>query len=376
MQLKFLKILKSIIRSLVYIVVCDVVCLELLPRKSILRSLADVRFKWPNTMPTSGSESDSDEYSLASSTADKLLTRVPDYIKRTKSRKKLFEIRSLLPKGKPDDCTKKSSSRIDNNKKMEDVLKDIRADFTKILSKFDHLYSLIPAIVDSLDMFEERVSKLEEELFEFKSASSKTSIPSPTPYRDALASNDSERLNKLEFFNSEEERKKRSLEVCFTHPNIQTSSVNVSEQLGSLLRDTLKLESHQFDANLRVRKSKRDNTVIVTFSHQRFKSFAYRARKKLRVEGEDVVDLYLNDNLTSYNHKILMELKKKRKIFARSDDPFSTIYSFEGKVFAKLKRDLNMDSIHIKNNNQLERFLVEIGNGSSAAALATHTQDA
>ena len=102
-------------------------------------------------MPTSGSDSDSDEYSLASSTADKLLTRVPDYIKRTKSRKKLFEIRSLLPKGKPDDCTKKSSSRIDNNKKMEDVLKDIRADFTKILSKFDHLYSLIPAIVDSLE---------------------------------------------------------------------------------------------------------------------------------------------------------------------------------------------------------------------------------
>ena len=171
--------------------------------------------------------------------------------------------------------------------------------------------------------------------------------------------------------------KKRFLEICFTHPSFQSSSSNIPhEQLNDVLKTTLQLENREIDANIRVRKSKRENTLIATFSHQRFKQFVYRARKKIRANGNDL-NFYLNDNLTSYNHGILMKLKRDRKSYPNTSDPYSSIYSFEGKVYVKLKREPNKNGLHIKDVDQLSKFLDEVKSSSNTTHASTpQTNDA
>ena len=307
--------------------------------------------------------------------ADKLLSRLPSYRKVTNSRKKNSELRSMIPRQKND--AKKKSTRNEANKKAEDVIKEIKTDIANLLTKFDLLNNIYPAFVETFELMEDRLTAVESEISALKTKSHNPPTPNPTPFRDALTSNDSQRLNKLEYLNSEEDRKKRFLEICFTHPSFQSSSSNIPhEQLNDVLKTTLQLENREIDANIRVRKSKRENTLIATFSHQRFKQFVYRARKKIRTNGNDS-NFYLNDNLTSYNHGILMKLKRDRKSYPNTSDPYSSIYSFEGKVYVKLKREPNQNGLHIKDVDQLSKFLDEVKSSSNTTHASTpQTNDA
>ena len=318
-------------------------------------------------------ESDNFEDCPTDAAAENLLKRVPKFCRKTNSRKKISELRSLLPKHNPE-ANKKKSPRIETNKQVDGVLKDLKTDLSNLMSKFDKLYTLFPCFVDTLEIMEERVTSLESELRGFltKFENSKSMSSDATTYRDALTSNDSQRLTKLEYANSEEERKKRHLEICITHLSIETSSSNVSEQLKSVFRDVLKLENREIDSSFRVRKSKRENTVIATFSHVRFKHFVYRARKQLRTDG-DAPNFYLNGNLTSYNYNILMKLKKNRKDITNTSDsdPYASIYSFEGKIFVKLKNEQNGN--HIKDLNQLEKHVEEMKQATPPTSQAPTT---
>ena len=217
----------------------------------------------------------------------------------------------------------------------------------------------MPEILDTIEELGNRVSLLEEELSK-RSATPKP-IHNPTPYRDALVSNDCQRLSKLEFLNSEEERKKKSLEICLTHPTIHTSSDNIPHQVTQVFTSILKLEGRELDSNLKIRKSQRSNTAIVTFSDKRFKNFVFSARKQLRLsENDNDNTLFINDNLTSYNYNILMKLKNKRKSLENENNPFKSIYTHDGRVFVKLKRNNDANGTHIKTSSQLTTYLQEL----------------
>ena len=333
-------------------------------------------------MLSSSSDSDSETDSpLTDCLADKLLSMNPQYEQRTpninsqleqrhKSRKTISNLKSVLDKQNKGSSPKRSN-RIDSKKKIEDCLKDLQCDFERLANKFQSLHELLPSLLESMDAMETRVTAVEDQISEIYSQqilplSSNSSHP--TPFRDALISNDSQRIDKLEYISSEEERKKRSLEVSVTDPSINIGSNNLSQQIEKLFTDKLKMERREIDSRLLVRKAKRTNTAIVSFSDQRFKKFAFRARKKIREENESPTDLFLNDNLTPYNHKILMELKKRRKTFNDDTDPFISIYSFDGRVFIKMKNSTNPESKNIKNMEQMKNLLDGLGGETSVAA--------
>lgn len=316
------------------------------------------------------SESDSDDnYSpLVDNLADKFLSSKPIFEKRSKSRRKLSELKSKFEQNKAE--TPKKSARIDSKKKIEDYLKDLQQDFLRLAQKFESLYEIIPGIIESMEFLEDRVAGLEDKLCELQSKPSPSQVQvAPTPYRDALFTNDSERLDKLEYLNSENDRKKRSLEVSLTDPSIDISE-NLMQKVENIFSNRLKMTRREIDANLNVRKARRENTVIVTFSQSRFKNFVFKARKRLREKNEPVTGLFLNDNLTSYNHKILMELKRKRKNYSQVNDPFSSIYSYDGRVFVKMKNASNTESINIKNLVQMKKFIDDVGTDAALDAAA------
>ena len=54
--------------------------------------------------------------------------------------------------------------------------------------------------------------------------------------------------------------------------------------------------------------------MIMILSHRRYRAFLYFVRKNLRQENENSnQDLFVNDNLTSYNFRIVMKLKNEKK---------------------------------------------------------------
>ena len=142
----------------------------------------------------------------------------------------------------------------------------------------------------------------------------------------AAAVQTQKRLNLLEFDSSEDERKKYSNDVLITHPDLNIGSEDAVEKVKRFFRTKLKMENRVMDANLLAKKATRANTVRVTLSNRRYKSFLFQTRKKLREETPiECENLYINDHLTPYNHKILIGLKNKRRTFTRENDPFKSI---------------------------------------------------
>ena len=187
-------------------------------------------------------------------------------------------------------------------------------------------------------------------------------------YANAVKTNgapipDADRLERLEYAASEEERRRRQLEVSVSHPSLDNTSSDLSLHTKSFLKNSMKMEDREIDNVLLARKASRRNTVIIKFSHLRFKKFIYTAKKTLRSNGAAIShDLFVNDNLTSYNFSLLMALKKQRKTLEESGNQcISSVYSFDGKVFARKRTDHSTsDAVHIKTNKCMESFMAEV----------------
>ena len=76
---------------------------------------------------------------------------------------------------------------------------------------------------------------------------------------------DGQRLDSLEYASSEEERKKRLLEVSLSHPNIDASNLDLASHVKQFLSVRMRMEPCQIDALLSVRKLPRNNTVLIIF---------------------------------------------------------------------------------------------------------------
>ena len=320
----------------------------------------------------SSSESDGEHYETdrenrrgVDSEVQSFLSMKPEYVNNrpiTKNAQNSSSFRSQLKKFKSSTNPKKSS-RLDKKKEMEEYFRDLSSDFHSLAKKFDTIIGCISELYDKMDNYEKRLEKLE--------SPGNLSQPSRSyAAQAALPPPDETRLDKLEFATSEHERKSRMLEVSLTHPDIDQNNENLNEHIKSFFVEKLKMENRTIDTDFSVKKLPRNNTVMVTFSEMKFKRFLFSARKKIFQLGQPSSELYVNENLTTYNFKMLKTLKMEKK--RRSDENlpgFDSVYSFDGKVFVKKVRNTDRSSaIHISNPKQLSEFVESLTNESTTGA--------
>ena len=252
----------------------------------------------------------------------------------------------------------RSSSRLDSRKKMEDYFRDLVSDFSNLSKKLETVFDCLTGIFDRLDVVESRLDKL--------ASAPPPSIPTYANVAGPQSSNI--RLDKLEYVASEEERKRRSLDVTLTHPDIDGNSVNLDSHVRELLSTQLRMERREIDSSFRVKKLQRANSVLITFSDKRFKRFIFSAVKQLRLSNPVLCEnLYLNENLTSYNFGILRSLKAERRDRAQNNRAcFESVYSFEGKVYVKkCKTDAPSTAIIVSNKSVLQKIFSDLEQNAS-----------
>ena len=136
----------------------------------------------------------------------------PVYVRQQKSKFKLSELKMQLESCTNSSNSNKRSTRLDDRKKIEDCYRELQTDFVNIHKKLDIFNQCILGIFERMDELESRVEKLEKNLVD--------SVTDPPSYSKVVKSSDGERIDKLEFLNSEENRKKRLLHATITHPKM------------------------------------------------------------------------------------------------------------------------------------------------------------
>ena len=156
---------------------------------------------------------------------------------------------------------------------------------------------------------------------------------------------------------SEEIREKRKKQVVITHPTININSDQIHQQVMKIFTEVLFMEPKNIDTAFQTTKMKRENTVIVSFSHVMFKKFMFVARKQVRENDINKTNgLFINDNLTSYNYNLLKGLKEERKTRSEENKPnFKYIFTIDGRVFVRESDDGYPK--HISSKEELRKFL-------------------
>ena len=259
---------------------------------------------------------------------------------------------------------KKSPRKLRSNGKTTDR-KIIEESFQELSSYIMGVHRKLGVIVDSVLDVLDRMDALENRLNDIEDTLKKSKASEPSYANTVITgSSSNSRLDKLEYISSEEARKNRLIQISLTNPSFVNVSVNdLQTRTRDFFINVLRMSDREIDANFNVQKTKKENTVIVILSDKRFKKFIYVAKKKIRHELPETLDnIYINDNLTAYNHSLLMSLKRDRTIRRNEGRPtFDTVYTFEGKVFVKRCRsDRNEEAVYIKNKQLLEDFLKNV----------------
>ena len=307
----------------------------------------------------------------------------PDFKKGKKSKAKssVEAYRSQIKRCFPP--KQRQSERIDNKKDVQNHLQDIQNDLAKLSEKFDTLSKCLIGAFDKIESLETKVESQEVELKNMKTkmtsidekisklnnshSLSEDILNNSQSYArraDANCPPENQRLDRLEFLNSEAERKGKLMEVTVTHPNINNAENDLKSHVSLFFASHLELENRAIDANMKVKKSNRPNTVHVTLSHVRYKKFLFAAKKKQRVENpENYENMFVNDCLTSYNFTMLKKLKAHKKRCHNNNVPcFESLYTFEGKIYVKKKRSAETaDAICISTKTTMEKLLAEYG---------------
>ena len=290
---------------------------------------------------------------------DNLLNMRPEYSNRPKSKAKSYkDLRIMLETDKKKPVNK-PLTRSSDRKNIEDCFRDLQTDIRSLSDKFNAVYQVIGSILDRMEAIEAQVQKLQSP--EVKN--------SETPsYAEVVKSDEGERLERLEYIASEEERRNRLNQISITHSSLDSSSDSLNSDMKNFLKRIMKLDEDSIDDNLICRKTSKPNTVIVTFSQRKFKLGLFRSKKTMRLEGSSSYkDLYINDNLTPYNFKLLMSIKSERTRRSNGDlKSFDTIYTHEGRVFVKISKSGDKKSaIHIRTRSIFCNFLRDLDKSSS-----------
>ena len=219
-------------------------------------------------------------------------------------------------------------------------------------------------VLDRIETLENRLEVLEKGTSLRNYAEAAASPPAPDPPQ-SKPSND--RLDRLEFLASEDERKKRFLEVSIKHPEINKEATDLEDKIKSFLTEKLNMENREIDPNMKIYKLPRDNTIRLVLSDIKYKRFLFSTRKKIRIEQPRFAeDLFINENLSTYNFGILMSLKTERKKREEKEEPnFDSVYSFEGRIFVKKTKNSDRSTaILISSKKSLDNFLSQLGNST------------
>ena len=308
-----------------------------------------------------------------------MLSARPTYVKNSKSKAKTVALRAKINKCRTAP-TSRGSSRIEGRKQLEDHFKELVTDIGTLARKFETVLDCVSEILNSIDSLESRLEALESSArspdahgmasLESRLKSLETSTRASTSHETyaniARAQPDDQRVDKLEYKASEDERHKRSLEVKLTHPDINNDDGDLKSLVTEFFSTKMDMEAREIDINLRVRKIPRDNTVLLTFSDRRYKQFIFAARKRLRQSPEnDINGLFISDNLTSYNFSIFKDLKNELK---RRNElnlaGLSRVYCFEGKVYIKKDSSVQHGKC-ISSKRDLKQLLEELNTESS-----------
>ena len=247
----------------------------------------------------------------------------------------------------PPPSRAKMPTRSDQRKQMDDTFKELTTDLSLLHKKLDTVRSCMHQMFDTLEDFEARLTALENRETNPSTYSDAVSVSRRSENRHA----DSERIEKLELSSSEEERRRKLLEVHLNHPSIDPTSEDLPTAVTHFLSDKLKLERREIDSNMRVLKTKRPHTVLVCLSDRKFKRFLFSAFKKYReLDASRDDKIYINDNLTTYNYNLFKTLKLERDHLRENQrQTFEAVYSYEGKNFVKKKiGDSKEDALHIR----------------------------
>ena len=138
-----------------------------------------------------------------------------------------------------NDCTANSSSvmvtrasaKTDVRKKIETSFRDLSSDLQGFSQKLDFIFDCILDMLNRMRAIQARVAALEE-------AQNKPNTPT---YSEAFIfrPQTNVRLEKFEYFSSEEERKRRINEVCVTHPPVSSDKPQSTEHLEEVLTSVL-----------------------------------------------------------------------------------------------------------------------------------------
>ena len=133
------------------------------------------------------------------------------------------------------------------------MLSEFSEDLTNLHQKFGIISEVIVSVVDRVENLECRVSTLERKVNEWGSSQQNSG------YADALRSapvenNASERLSRLEYESSEEQRKDKLLHVQITHPSLDHGSANHCEHVKKFLTEKLRMSAREIDSNMIVFK--------------------------------------------------------------------------------------------------------------------------
>jgi len=228
------------------------------------------------------------------------------------------------------------SSFDDENLKLESMrpqVKDILTCMEKLLKKQQKM--------------EEKINELEEKL---------STIESNSITMNLEKSNDSHRLDDLEFDQSERQRSDRLLEIQISHPKLNHKSKNLKAATLKFLKTELKMPAEKIDPNCSV-STNREHSILMKVNDFKFKKNLFAMKKELKLKNDDIAkNLYVQDNLTKFNYNLFRKLKDELKRRRESNIiNFYTVFSLNGKIFAKLTKDSEI--MYIKNQNAIESFL-------------------
>lgn len=229
-------------------------------------------------------------------------------------------------------------------------LEKVECDLSSLINRVSVLEAQSSTISPSNDVVSnslvDRISALEATAHIV--ASSSTDVHTASSYADVISQSD--RLEKLEFDSSEKEREERLLHATMTHPSIDNQRTDLHAHVREFMLNHLRMTEREIDANMQVTKLRRSNSVLLIFSHARFKTFLYAARKKMRTDDPDSCDsLYINDYLTLFNISILNSLKSERRNRNEAGlASFSSVFTFRGRVYVKLTKDSERKAIKDK----------------------------
>ena len=310
---------------------------------------------------TASESSDSDDYISGDESnsivkqANSCLTMKPDMVKSSKSKVgSSASLRTRLEKLK-NPPNKQRSGRLESRKQIEDCVKDIQCDFANTSKKLDFLVECVVSVFDRLETLEDKVESLLS-----KEDSHRLSTQTYAHITRASGPSDEERLDRLEYLASEEERRKRQLEVVITHPDIDSTEENLEPVVKNFLSNHMEMEAREIDGSMRIRKLPRDHAVLLSLSDRRFKTFLFKAKKNIRLKSRVKYEhLFVNDNITSYNYSMLKKLKDEKRRRSESAIPgFETVYCFEGRVY--VKKSKTADALCVSNKKTLAKFIKDL----------------